>query len=199
MADQPYVLVLYYSRQGATAAMAQQLVRGVELIPGMSARLRTVPPVSATCEQSTDEIPEQGPLYCELDDLRDCSGLVMGSPTRFGNMAAPLKHFIDSTSTEWLSGTLIGKPASVFTSSSSMHGGQETTLQSMMLPLLHHGMVVVGVPYSEPLLHTTQHGGTPYGASHLNNENNKTIHSTEAALAQSLGKRLATIALKLNG
>ncbi|MEH6532699.1 MAG: NAD(P)H:quinone oxidoreductase [Photobacterium frigidiphilum] len=191
------VLVLYYSRHGNTRQLARQIARGIEQVDGCEARLRTVAEINA--QGQTDELPLKGDPIVTLEDLKQCTGVALGSPVRFGNMAAPLKHFIDSTSTEWLSGTLIGKPASVFTSSSSMHGGQETTLQSMMLPLLHHGMLVVGIPYSEPLLHTTQHGGTPYGASHLNNENNKTIHSNEATLAQALGKRLATIALKLNG
>ncbi|PSU43812.1 transcriptional regulator [Photobacterium frigidiphilum] len=191
------VLVLYYSRHGNTRQLARQIARGIEQVDGCEAQLRTVAEIYA--QGQTDELPLTGDPIVTLEDLKQCAGVALGSPVRFGNMAAPLKHFIDSTSTEWLSGTLIGKPASVFTSSSSMHGGQETTLQSMMLPLLHHGMLVVGIPYSEPLLHTTQHGGTPYGASHLNNENNKTIHSNEATLAQALGKRLATIALKLNG
>ncbi|EAS41390.1 NAD(P)H:quinone oxidoreductase [Photobacterium profundum] len=191
------VLVLYYSRHGNTRQLARHIARGIEQVDGCEAKLRTVAEINA--QGQTNELPLTGDPIVTLEDLKQCAGVALGSPVRFGNMAAPLKHFIDSTSTEWLSGTLIGKPASVFTSSSSMHGGQETTLQSMMLPLLHHGMLVVGVPYSEPLLHTTQHGGTPYGASHLNNENNKTIHSNEAALAQALGKRLSTIALKLNG
>jgi NAD(P)H dehydrogenase (quinone) len=191
------VLVLYYSHHGNTRQLARHIARGIEQVDGCEAKLRTVAEINA--QGQTDELPLTGDPIVTLEDLKQCAGVALGSPVRFGNMAAPLKHFIDSTSTEWLSGTLIGKPASVFTSSSSMHGGQETTLQSMMLPLLHHGMLVVGVPYSEPLLHTTQHGGTPYGASHLNNENNKTIHSNEATLAQALGKRLSTIALKLNG
>jgi NAD(P)H dehydrogenase (quinone) len=191
------VLVLYYSRHGNTRQLARHIARGIELVDGCEAQLRTVAEINA--QGQTDELPLTGDPTVTLEDLKQCAGVALGSPVRFGNMAAPLKHFIDSTSTEWLSGTLIGKPASLFTSSSSMHGGQETTLQSMMLPLLHHGMLIVGIPYSEPLLHTTQHGGTPYGASHLNHENNKTIHTNEAALAQALGKRLATIALKLNG
>ncbi len=153
--SEPYVLVLYYSRQGATATMAQHIARGVELVPGVTARLRTVPAVSTTCEQTAEEIPASGPLYCELADLRDCAGLVMGSPTRFGNMAAPLKYFIDQTSALWLSGAMIDKPAAVFTSTSSMHGGQESTLLSMLLPLLHHGMIIAGLPYSEPGLMST--------------------------------------------
>ena len=164
--DQPYILVLYYSRGGATAAMAQQVARGVELQAGICARLRTVPAVSANCEQTEQEVPDSGPLYCELDELRHCAGLVLGSPTRFGNMAAPMKYFLDQTSSLWLSGAMIDKPAAVFTSTSSLHGGQESTLLSMMLPLLHHGMVLVGLPYSEPGLMSTASGGTPYGASH---------------------------------
>ena len=159
MSAEPYVLVLYYSRQGATATMAQHIARGIERVSGVAARLRTVPAVSATCEKSEDDIPSDGPLYCELEDLRDCAGMVMGSPTRFGNMAAPLKYFIDQTSTLWLSGTMIDKPAAVFTSSSSMHGGQESTLLSMLLPLLHHGMIIAGLPYSETGLMSTTSGG----------------------------------------
>jgi len=189
---QPYVLVLFYSRGGATAAMAQQVARGVELVSGVSARLRTVPPVSATCEQTEEDIPDHGPLYCELDDLRDCSALVMGSPTRFGNMAAPLKYFLDQSSSLWLSGAMIDKPAAVFTSTSSLHGGQESTLLSMMLPLLHHGMVIAGLPYSETGLMTTASGGTPYGASHWGgNDNNRDLDDTEARLCRALGKRVA--------
>ena len=189
---QPYVLVLFYSRGGATAAMAQQVARGVELVSGVSARLRTVPPVSTTCEQIEEDIPDHGPLYCELDDLRDCSGLVMGSPTRFGNMAAPLKYFLDQSSSLWLSGAMIDKPAAVFTSTSSLHGGQESTLLSMMLPLLHHGMVIAGLPYSETGLMTTASGGTPYGASHWGgNDNNRDLDETEARLCRALGNRVA--------
>lgn len=189
---QPYVLVLYYSRGGATAAMAQQVARGVELVSGVSARLRTVPPVSATCEQTEEDIPDHGPLYCELDDLRDCSALVMGSPTRFGNMAAPLKYFLDQSSSLWLSGAMIDKPAAVFTSTSSLHGGQESTLLSMMLPLLHHGMLIAGLPYSETGLMTTASGGTPYGASHWGgHDNNRDLDDTEARLCRALGNRVA--------
>ena len=194
MAD-PYILVLYYSRHGATAAMAQQVARGVELNPGISARLRTVPPVSANCEQTQEDIPDQGPLYCEQDDLRDCAGLVMGSPTRFGNMAAPLKYFLDQTSSLWLSGAVIDKPAAVFTSTSSLHGGQESTLLSMMLPLLHQGMLVVGLPYSEAGLMSTESGGTPYGASHwAGADNSRRVDANEALLCQALGKRVARLA-----
>jgi NAD(P)H dehydrogenase (quinone) len=194
----PFVLVLYYSRGGATAAMAQQVVRGVELVDGMTARLRTVPSVSANTEQSEDEIPPDGPLYCELDDLRDCKGLVLGSPTRFGNMASPVKYFLDQTSSLWLSGDMIDKPAAVFTSTSSLHGGQESTLLSMLLPLLHHGMLVAGLPYSEAGLMSTQSGGTPYGASHwAGNDNNRPLDDKEASLCRALGRRVASFALAL--
>ena len=194
--SEPYVLVLYYSRHGATASMAQHIARGVELVPGISARLRTVPPVSANCEQTEDDIPEDGPLYCALDDLRDCAGLVLGSPTRFGNMAAALKYFLDQTSSLWLSGALIDKPAAVFTSSSSLHGGQESTLLSMLLPLLHHGMLIAGLPYSESGLMSTTSGGTPYGASHWGGQDNGSkVDETEAALCRALGQRVAGLAL----
>jgi NAD(P)H dehydrogenase (quinone) len=194
MSAEPYVLVLYYSRQGATATMAQHIARGIERVSGVAARLRTVPAVSATCEKSEDDIPSDGPLYCELEDLRDCAGMVMGSPTRFGNMAAPLKYFIDQTSTLWLSGTMIDKPAAVFTSSSSMHGGQESTLLSMLLPLLHHGMIVAGLPYSETGLMSTTSGGTPYGASHwAGNDNMRAVDEVEAGLCRALGQRVARL------
>ena len=197
--SEPYVLVLYYSRQGATAAMAEQVARGVELVPGISARLRTVPPVSATCEQVEDDIPEQGPLYCEMEELRDCSGLVLGSPTRFGNMAAPMKYFIDQSSSLWLSGAMIDKPAAVFTSTSSLHGGQESTLLSMILPLVHHGMIIAGLPYSEAGLMTTESGGTPYGASHwAGDDNSRSLDDGEAALCRALGKRVASLARELS-
>ena len=190
-----FVLVLYYSRHGATADMASQVARGVESGAGMAARLRTVPPVSADCEKLADEIPADGPLYCELDDLRDCAGLVMGSPTRFGNMAAPLKYFLDQTSSLWLSGAMIDKPAAVFTSTSSLHGGQETTLLSMMLPLLHHGMVIAGLPYSEAGLLSTTSGGTPYGASHwAGADNSRPVDEGEAALCRALGARVGRLA-----
>ena len=195
---EPYVLVLYYSRQGATAEMAGQVVRGVEQVAGVSARLRTVPPVSANCEQTEDEIPTEGPLYCEQEDLRDCAGLVMGSPTRFGNMAAPLKYFLDQSSALWLSGAMIDKPAAVFTSTSSLHGGQESTLLSMMLPLLHHGMVFAGLPYSEAGLMTADSGGTPYGASHwAGHDNSRAVDTSEASLCRALGNRVARLALAL--
>ncbi|MDO8861442.1 NAD(P)H:quinone oxidoreductase [Haliea sp. E1-2-M8] len=199
MAD-PYVLVLYYSRHGATAAMAAQVARGVESVAGIDARLRTVPAISATCEQTEDEIPDDGPLYGELDELRDCAGLVLGSPTRFGNMASPLKYFLDQSSALWLSGALIDKPAAVFTSTASLHGGQETTLLSMMLPLLHHGMVLAGLPYSEPGLMTSTTGGTPYGASHwAGADNGRALDAAEAALCRAQGKRIARLALALGG
>ena len=192
----PYVLVLYYSRHGATADMAAQIARGIELVTGTRALLRTVPPVSATCEAIAEDIPSAGPLYCEADDLRNCAGLVMGSPTRFGNMAAPLKYFLDQTSDLWLSGALIDKPAAVFTSTSSMHGGQESTLLSMMLPLLHHGMVIAGLPYSEAGLMSSRSGGTPYGASHWAGEaNDLPVDETESALCKALGSRVARLAL----
>ena len=193
-----YVLILYYSRYGATAGMARQIARGVEEVAGIEARLRTVPEVSATCEAVDPAIPDEGAPYATLDDLAHCAGLALGSPTRFGNMAAALKYFIDSTSTLWLSGAMIGKPAGVFTSTSSMHGGQETTLTSMMLPLLHHGMLLLGLPYSEPdLLHTSS-GGTPYGPSHLAGKESKLpLSDEEKRLCRALGKRLASTAARL--
>jgi NAD(P)H dehydrogenase (quinone) len=198
MANEPYVLILYYSRTGATATMAQYIARGVERVPGITARLRTVPAISANSEKSEDEIPTAGPLYCELDDLRHCAGLVLGSPTRFGNMAAPLKYFIDQTSSLWLSGAMIDKPAAVFTSTSSLHGGQETTLLSMSLPLLHHGMLVAGLPYSEPGLMSTTSGGTPYGASHwAGADGRRAVDDSEAALCGALGARVARLAARL--
>jgi len=194
---EPYILVLYYSRYGATAAMAQQIARGVEMVVGMTARVRTVPAVSVSFEERGDSIPQEGPLYCEHDDLRDCAGLLLGSPTRFGNMAAPLKYFVDSTAAIWASGDLAGKPAAVFTSTSSMHGGQEATLLSMMLPLLHHGMLLTGLPYTEPQLHSTRSGGTPYGASHVDHPARSPLSDDEALLCRALGKRVAAIAQKL--
>ncbi len=194
-----YILVLYYSRYGATAEMARLIARGVEQVSGMEARIRTVPPVSATCEATSDSIPENGPPYATLEDLRDCAGLALGSPTRFGNMAAPLKYFLDSTSALWLEGKLIGKPAACFTSSSSLHGGQETTLITMMLPLLHHGMLAMGLPYSETALLSTRTGGTPYGPSHLAGTDSKLpISEEEQQLCKALGKRLAEIAKKVS-
>ena len=195
--SEAYVLVLYYSSEGATEQMAQHIVRGIEQA-GLEARLRTVPKVSSDCEATADTIPKTGPIYCELEDLSQCSGLVMGSPTRFGNMAAPLKYFLDSTSSLWLNGDLIDKPAAVFTSTGSMHGGQESTLLSMMIPLLHHGMIITGLPYSQPELMSTVTGGTPYGASHLAIHNTKPqLSSDESQLCHALGKRVASLANKL--
>ena len=192
------VLVLYYSRFGATAEMARLLARGAEQVDGVSARLRTVPPVSTVCEAVQDEIPTEGPPYVSLEDLRDCAGLALGSPTRFGNMAAPLKYFLDTTSNLWLSAELSGKPATVFTSTSSLHGGQETTLLSMMLPLLHHGMVLLGIPYSQTELLSTRSGGTPYGSSHHAGADSKlALSDEEKRLCQAQGRRLALAARAL--
>lgn len=192
------ILVLYYSRHGATAELARQVARGIEEVEGLQARIRTVPEVSAVSEAVADSIPDQGPPYATLDDLKECAGLALGSPTRFGNMAAPLRHFLDGTTPLWLSGTLAGKPAAVFTSTSSMHGGQETTLVSMMFPLLHHGMLLLGLPYSEPELVTTRGGGTPYGASHVAGpKNDQPITDEEKHLARVLGRRLGETARSL--
>ncbi|HWR80905.1 MAG TPA: NAD(P)H:quinone oxidoreductase [Pseudomonas sp.] len=193
----PYILVLYYSRHGATAEMARQIARGVEL-GGLEARLRTVPAVSSECAQVAPEIPEDGALFASIDDLKHCAGLAMGSPTRFGNMAAPLKFFLDGTSSLWLTGALSGKPAGVFTSTASLHGGQESTLLSMLLPLLHHGMLISGLPYSESALLETRGGGTPYGASHhAGADGKRALDAHEQQLCRALGQRLATLALAL--
>ncbi len=192
------VLVLYYSRHGATAALARQVVRGVDSCPGMQASLRTVPPVSAESEATKPEVPDQGPPYATLDDLINCDALILGSPTRFGNMAAPLKYFLDTTGSLWLPGKLAGKPAGAFTSTSSLHGGQETTLISMMLPLIHHGMLFVGIPYTEAALSETRSGGTPYGASHLAAADGPTsLTGHESTLAKALGRRVADFAARL--
>jgi NAD(P)H dehydrogenase (quinone) len=194
------ILVLYYSRYGSTAEMAQLVARGIETVPGCQARIRTVPPVSTVCEKSADNIPAEGPPYATLDDLDECAGLALGSPTRFGNMAAALKYFIDSTSNLWLGGKLAGKPAAVFTSTSSLHGGQETTLLSMMLPLLHHGMLVMGLPYTETELLTTSSGGTPYGPSHTaGTDSKRPLSDEEKHLCSALGKRLANTVNSLSG
>lgn len=194
----PYVLILYYSRSGATAEMARQLAAGVESVAGIEARLRTVPPVSTTCEAVDPEIPQEGAVYATLDDVRHCSALALGSPTRFGNMAAPLKYFLDSTSNLWMNGALINKPACAFTSTSSLHGGQESTLLSMLVPLLHHGMVYAGVPYSETELLSTQTGGTPYGASHVAGaRSDRPVDADERALCRAQGKRIARLAMAL--
>ncbi len=193
------VLVLYYSRYGATAQMAQRVVHGIESIAGMRARLRTVPQISTVCETLEDTIPSSGPPYATLQDLRECSALILGSPTRFGNMAAPLKYFLESTSALWLSGVLAGRPAGVFTSTSSLHGGQETTLLSMMLPLLHHGMLIVGLPYEEPELIATTTGGTPYGASHVAGiDSDRPLTDEEKRLCFALGRRVAEVARRLD-
>jgi NAD(P)H dehydrogenase (quinone) len=192
------ILVLYYSQYGAVKQMAQLIARGIELTSGISARVRTVPKISAVCEAVENAVPDSGAPYVQLKDLEECSGLALGSPTRFGNMAAPLKYFLDSTSALWLKGVLAGKPAAVFTSTSSLHGGQETTLISMMLPLMHHGMLMVGLPYTEPELISTVSGGTPYGASHVAGAtSDRAITEEEKKLCIALGKRLAEIALRL--
>jgi NAD(P)H dehydrogenase (quinone) len=190
-----YVLVLYYSRNGHVKKLAEEIAQGVESA-GIEARLRTVPAVSTVCEATAEDIPSSGDIYCSEQDLANCSGLLMGSPTRFGNMAAPLKYFIDGTAGLWANGSLINKPAGVFTSTSSLHGGQETTLLSMMIPLLHQGMLLTGIPYSEPSLHSTTSGGTPYGASHVEAEN---LSSDEITLCRAQGKRVAQLAAQLNG
>jgi len=192
------ILVLYYSRQGSTAALARQVCRGIESIDGMAARLRTVPAVSATTQRIEPAVPDQGAPYATHQDLADCHGLVLGSPTRFGNMAAPLKFFLDGTSALWLSGALAGKPAAVFTSTQTLHGGQETTLLSMMLPLLHHGMYLVGLPFSEPGLAQTRGGGTPYGAGHVADiSGSGELSAAERELARALGARVAALAQRL--
>ncbi len=192
------ILVLYYSRQGATKRLAEAIALGIDSTPGCAARLRTVPAVSTVCESTAPEIPEAGPPYAELADLQDCAGLALGSPTRFGNMAAPLKYFLDGTSPLWLNGALAGKPACVFTSTGALHGGQEATLLSMMLPLLHHGMLIMGLPFTEPDLLRTASGGTPYGASHHAHANGlRGVDEVEWQLAVAQGKRLAQCALRL--
>lgn len=192
------VLVLYYSRHGATAEMANLIARGVEGVEGVEAIVRTVPEVSETCEATSPAVPEDGAPFVSLDDLKNCDALALGSPTRFGNMAAPLKYFLEKTSGQWLSGSLVGKPAGVFTSTSSLHGGQESTLLSMMIPLLHHGMLISGLPYTNSELLTTQTGGTPYGPSHVAGEKSDLpLSHEEKSLCKALGKRLATLSLAL--
>ncbi|MDB5807379.1 MAG: NAD(P)H:quinone oxidoreductase, type [Betaproteobacteria bacterium] len=194
----PDILVLYYSRGGATRALAERIAAGIDSVAGAQARMRTVPPVAPITQTAAPPVPESGAPYVELRDLEECIGLALGSPTRFGNMAAPLKYFLDSTAALWQNGALSGKPACVFTATASMHGGQETTLTSMMLPLLHHGMLIVGIPFTEPLLTSTAGGGTPYGASHVSGGmGDKPVHEDEKRLAFALGKRLAQVALKL--
>ena len=195
----PEILVLYYSRGGSVARLARHVARGIGEVPGMSARVRTVPPVAPVTAVAAPPVPEEGAPYVERADLAECAGLLLGSPTRFGNMAAPLKHFIDGLGTEWASGTLVGKPAAVFTSTATMHGGQEATLLSMMVPLLHHGCVLAGIPYTEPALNTTRTGGTPYGASHVSGpQDDPQPSDDEAELARALGRRIASLAAKLS-
>jgi NAD(P)H dehydrogenase (quinone) len=191
------ILIVYYSNHGATAEMARYIARGVEEVSGQTAVIRTVPSVSAEPEAVAEEIPPEGAPYATLEELRLCQGLIMGSPTHFGNMAAPLKYFLDQTSPLWLSGDLVGKPAAVFTSTASLHGGQESTLLAMMLPLLHHGMMVMGIPYTEPTLLTTSTGGTPYGASHVAGPDGQPLSDDEKRLCRSLGRRVATAAARL--
>lgn len=194
----PYILVLYYSRTGQTAELAAQIARGVSRVQGMDARIRTVPSVSPDTEASLPAVPDDGPPYASKDDLANCAGLAIGSPTRFGNMAAPLKYFLDSTGDLWLNGTLSGKPAGAFTSTGSLHGGQESTLLTMMVPLLHHGMVLCGVPYSESALNETSAGGTPYGPSHWAGTGEpQSVNDHEKAICQTFGERLARLAMKL--
>lgn len=194
----PYILVLYYSCSGATLKMAKQISRGIEQAGNIEARLRTVPAVSLVTEVTEPNVPSEGAIYCSESDLKNCAGLLLGSPTRFGNMAAPLKYFLDGTSNAWVNGDLIDKPAAVFTSTSTMHGGQESTLLSMMLPLIHQGMLITGIPYSEAALSSTKTGGSPYGASHLATGNNpQELSADEITLCQALGKRVAKIALQL--
>lgn len=194
------ILVLYYSHRGSVRALAEHVATGIHQVPGASARVRTVPRVSTVCEAVEDDIPAEGPPYVEIADLEDCIGLALGSPTRFGNMAAPLKYFLDGLSGAWVNRALEGKPACVFTSSASMHGGQESTLLSMMLPLFHHGMLVTGIPFSEEALSTTRTGGTPYGASHVSGADGQPEPSAdEIRLAQAQGRRLAETALRLAG
>ncbi|MCK5813910.1 MAG: NAD(P)H:quinone oxidoreductase [Cocleimonas sp.] len=192
------LLVLYYSRHGATAEMARLIARGAESVSGIEAIIRTVPEVSANCEATEPRVPHDGAPYVSLDELKQASALALGSPTRFGNMAAPLKYFLEQTSGHWLSGSLVGKPAGVFTSTSSLHGGQEATLLSMMIPLLHHGMIITGLPYTESDLLSTQTGGTPYGPSHVaGSDNSNPLSNEEKTLCKAFGKRLATLANKL--
>jgi NAD(P)H dehydrogenase (quinone) len=197
--NQPWVLILYYSVNGSVAAMAAHVARGVERVRGIEARLRTVPPVSTVCEATAPAVPAAGAVYCTEDDFAGCSALALGSPTRFGNMAAAMKYFLDGTAAQWISGSMIDKPAGVFTSSSTQHGGQESTLLSMLLPLLHHGMLFCGLPFSERALHETRAGGTPYGPSHVAGEGQDgKLTPEEAELCEALGERLARLALRLD-
>ena len=194
----PEILVLYYSRGGSVARLARQIARGVGEVEGVAARLRTVPPVAPVTRETAPPEPEDGAPYVETRDLAECAGLILGSPTRFGNMAAPMKHFLDPVGAEWASGTLVGKPAAAFTSTATQHGGQESTLLTMLVPLLHHGCVIAGIPFTEPQLSTTRSGGTPYGASHVAGaKDDPQLTDDEAALARALGRRIARLALKL--
>ena len=194
----PDILVLYYSRNGSVARLARHVARGIGEVPGMAARLRTVPPVAAVTATAAPPVPEDGAPYVEPADLAQCAGLLLGSPTRFGNMAAPLKHFLDGLGSEWASGTLVGKPAAAFTSTATQHGGQESTLLTMLVPLLHHGCVIAGIPFTEPLLGSTRSGGTPYGASHVaGGQDDPELSDDEAVLARALGRRIADLARRL--
>jgi len=194
------ILVLFYSRYGATAELARQVARGVESVPGAAARIRSVPPVAAVTQTAAPPVPESGAPYVALEDLEHCAGLALGSPVRFGNKAAPMKAFLDTTGALWLSGALAGKPAAVFASGQTLHGGQESTLLTMMVPLLHHGMLLVGVPFTEPAISSTRSGGTPYGASHVAGDSREpSLTPDERTIAQALGRRLATVAVKLGG
>ena len=194
----PEILVLYYSRGGSVARLARQIARGIGEVEGMAARLRTVPPVAPVTEVASPPEPEEGAPYVDKRDLRECAGLLLGSPTRFGNMAAPMKHFIDGLGSEWASGTLVGKPAAVFTSTATMHGGQESTLLTMLVPLLHHGCVIAGIPFTEAALNTTRSGGTPYGASHVAGiDDDPQLSEDETVLARALGRRIAQLAQRL--
>ncbi|MDH2434918.1 NAD(P)H:quinone oxidoreductase [Pokkaliibacter sp. MBI-7] len=196
---QPYILVLYFSRNGATALLAKEIARGIQQVAGIDVRVRTVPSVSPDHEASLPAVPDSGAIYCSKEDLRDCAGLILGSPTRFGNMAAPLKHFLDTTSDLWLSGSLVNKPAAAFTSTGSLHGGQESTLLSMMMPLLHHGMILCGIPYTEPALSSTRSGGTPYGVSHFAAHGAPLqLTEDEITLSRALGRRVADLARTLS-
>jgi NAD(P)H dehydrogenase (quinone) len=197
MSNPTEILVLFYSAYGSTAEMAKKIARGAEEVAGTNVRLRCVPPVSSVCEASEASIPEQGAPYATLQDLAECDGLLLGSPTHFGNMAAPLKYFLDSTSNEWMSGALIGKPAAVFTATASQHGGQESTLLTMMIPLMHHGMIILGLPYSEKALMETTTGGSPYGATHNSSHRNNRLSEHEHELCRALGRRVAETAVKL--
>jgi NAD(P)H dehydrogenase (quinone) len=194
------ILVLYYSHRGSVRALAEQIAIGIHQVPGAAARVRTVPRVSTVCEAVEDEVPADGPAYVEPRDLAECAGLALGSPTRFGNMAAPMKYFLDGLAGEWANGALIGKPACVFSSSASLHGGQESTLLTMMVPLLHHGMMLLGIPYSETLLNTTRSGGSPYGATHVAGMDGlPVLTADEIELARVQGRRLAEVSLRLAG